>query len=186
MTKDVSWHWPKVKVHTAYIRVLSFLNHFFDLNISYILVLLSTNQGCVTTLNQGNISRSRSQNMLRQHPCPNHNFLLPCWIWTIFHTTVIRDPRVYHDLDPGSYLEESVSGPKVITAMFDIPGTSRWFTHIAVYDQGCVMTLVQGRISQVKGHSAHDTKTRIDAVILTVVLDLDDSYQWFSVTEYYM
>ena len=37
--------------------------------------------------------------------CPGHIFLPLCRIWIIFHTTVVHDPRVCHDLDPRSYLQ---------------------------------------------------------------------------------
>ena len=39
-----------------------------------------------------------------QNRCFGHNSSLPCWIWIIFHTIVVHDPRVYHDRDPKSYL----------------------------------------------------------------------------------
>ena len=37
--------------------------------------------------------------------CPGHNFLTPCPIWIIFHTIIVHDPRMCHDLDPRSYLQ---------------------------------------------------------------------------------
>ena len=33
--------------------------------------------------------------------CPGHNSSLPCWIWIIFHTSIVHDPRVCYDLDQG-------------------------------------------------------------------------------------
>ena len=49
--------------------------------------------------------RSRSQCTHTQNPCPGHNSSLPCWIWIIFHTIVVHDPRMCHDLDSRSYLQ---------------------------------------------------------------------------------
>ena len=40
-----------------------------------------------------------------KNPCPGYISSLPCWIWIIFHTIVVHDPRVCHDLDPRSYLQ---------------------------------------------------------------------------------
>ena len=34
-----------------------------------------------------------------------HNFLLPWLIWIIFHTIIVHDPRLCHDLDSRSYLQ---------------------------------------------------------------------------------
>ena len=62
--------------------------------------------------------RSRSQCTHTGNLCPGHNSSLPSWIWIIFHTIVVHDPGVCHDLDPRSYLQghsahilEIVSGP---------------------------------------------------------------------------
>ena len=40
-----------------------------------------------------------------KNPCPGHSSSLPCWIWIIFHTIVVHDSRVCHDLEPRSYLK---------------------------------------------------------------------------------
>ena len=49
---------------------------------------------------------SRPQCTHTKNPCPaGHNSPLPCWIWTIFHTIVVHDPKVCHDLDSRSYLQ---------------------------------------------------------------------------------
>ena len=40
--------------------------------------------------------------------CPGHNFLMLFYVWMIFHTIVINDPRVCHDLDPWSYLQGQI------------------------------------------------------------------------------
>ena len=64
--------------------------------------------------------KSRSQYTHTQNQCPGHNSSLPCWIWIIFHTIVVHDPWVCHNLDPRSYSKgkvpvhtypNSVSGP---------------------------------------------------------------------------
>ena len=64
--------------------------------------------------------RSRSQCIYTENPCPGLNSSLPCWIWIIFHTVVVHDPRVCYDLEPRSYLQgqghsahipQTVSGP---------------------------------------------------------------------------
>ena len=48
---------------------------------------------------------SRPQCTHTKNPCPGHNSPLPCWIWIIFHTIVVHDPKVCHDLDSRSYLQ---------------------------------------------------------------------------------
>ena len=35
--------------------------------------------------------------------CPYYKSSLPCLIWIIFHTSVARYPKVYHELDQRSY-----------------------------------------------------------------------------------
>ena len=47
----------------------------------------------------------RPQCILTQNLCLGHNSSLPCWIWIIFHTIVIYESMVFHDLDPRSYLQ---------------------------------------------------------------------------------
>ena len=58
--------------------------------------------------------------------CPGHNSSLPCFIWIIFHTIVVDEFRMCHDLDPRSFLQakvavhtyqKSVSMPKLLPAM---------------------------------------------------------------------
>ena len=34
-----------------------------------------------------------------QNVCPGHNSLLACWIWKIFHTIVVNDPEICHNLE---------------------------------------------------------------------------------------
>ena len=48
---------------------------------------------------------SRPQCTHTKNPCPGHNSPLPCWIWIIFHTIVVHDPKVCHDLDSRSYIQ---------------------------------------------------------------------------------
>ena len=51
------------------------------------------------------ISRvSRSQCTYTENLCPGHNSSLQSWIWIIFHTLIVHDPRVCHDLYRKSYL----------------------------------------------------------------------------------
>ena len=42
---------------------------------------------------------------LHRTSCPGHNFVPICPIWMIFHTIVVHNTRVCHDLDPRSYLQ---------------------------------------------------------------------------------
>ena len=49
--------------------------------------------------------RSRSKCTHTSYLCPGHNSSLPCWVWIIFHTIVVHDLRMCHDLDPKSYLQ---------------------------------------------------------------------------------
>ena len=48
--------------------------------------------------------RSRSQCTYTGNLCPGHNSSLPSWIWIIFHTLIVYDRRVCHNIDPRSYL----------------------------------------------------------------------------------
>ena len=45
----------------------------------------------------------RYYNLYTWNPCPGHNSSLPSWIWIIFHTLIVYDPRI--DLDTRSYLQ---------------------------------------------------------------------------------
>ena len=47
--------------------------------------------------------RSRSQCIYTENPCPSSS--LPCWIWIIFHTLIVHDPSLCHDLDLRSYIK---------------------------------------------------------------------------------
>ena len=40
-----------------------------------------------------------------QYLNPGHNSLRQCWIWMIFHTIIIRDARVCHDIGPRLYIK---------------------------------------------------------------------------------
>ena len=87
---------------------------------------------------------------------PGHNFVLPCPIWIIFHTIVVHDPRMCHDLDPRSYLQGRGHsahileiGVRAITPHC-VVGSGLYFTQLLSMTQGCVMTLTQGHISEVK------------------------------------
>ena len=48
---------------------------------------------------------SRSQCIYTENPCPGHNSSLLSWIWIIFHTIVVNDPRMCHDFYPRSYIQ---------------------------------------------------------------------------------
>ena len=54
---------------------------------------------------QGQVHCAHIQKNVPQNRCPGHNSSLPCWIWILFHTIVVKDPRVCHDIGPKSYLE---------------------------------------------------------------------------------
>ena len=88
--------------------------------------------------------------------CPGHNFSPTCPTWITFHTIVVHNLRVCHDLDPRSYLQgqgHSVLIPKIrvraITPHCQI-GSGYYFTPLLSITQGCVMTLIQGHISKFK------------------------------------
>ena len=49
--------------------------------------------------------RPRSQCTHIQNLCPGYNSSLPCWISIIFHTILVHDSRVCHDLDLRSYIQ---------------------------------------------------------------------------------
>ena len=76
--------------------------------------------------------RSRSQCTYTTNPCPVHNSSLPCWVKIIFHTLIVYEPRMCHDLYPRSYLRvhgQSThipkTGPQVMTARLDLDNISR-------------------------------------------------------------
>ena len=80
--------------------------------------------------------------------------------WIIFHTIVVHDPRVCHDLDPRSYLRgqghtaaiisEHILEIRVRAITPHCHVGSGYFTQLLSMTQGCVMTLTQGHISEVK------------------------------------
>ena len=41
--------------------------------------------------------------------CPGHNSTMLHWIWIIFHTVVVHDPMVCHNLESRSYLQVKVT-----------------------------------------------------------------------------
>ena len=70
---------------------------------------------------------SRSLCTYTQNLCPGHNCSLLSWIWIIFYTIIVHNPRMCHDLDPGSYFQapghiyhKSVCGPRLLTVKLDL------------------------------------------------------------------
>ena len=126
--KGVSWPWTKViyprsrsQWHIPHIcvRAIAPLTAMLDLdNISNNCPRRSKG---VSWPRPMNISpKSRSQCTHYQNSCLDHNSSLSCWIWSIFHTIVIHDPRVYHDFDQRSYLQDqghSAHIPKIVWAI---------------------------------------------------------------------
>ena len=98
--------------------------------------------------------RSRSQCPYTGNLCLGHNSSLPCCIWIIFHTIVVHDSRVCHDLDPLSYLwgqGHSAHIPQIyVRAKTPHCQVGSWyyFTHLLSMTEGCVRTLTQGHISE--------------------------------------
>ena len=113
-----------------------------------------TYAGCVIS------SKSRSQCTHTQNLCPDFNSSLPSWIWIIFHTIVVHDPRVCHDLDQRSYIQgqgHSAHIPKIrvwsITPHCQL-GSGLYFTQLSMI-QGCFMALTQAHIFNVKSQCTH-------------------------------
>ena len=117
-----------------------------------------------------------------QNPCPGNNSSLPCWIWIIFHTIVVHDPRVCHDLDPRSYLQGQ--GQSAHIAKYLCPGHNSslpcwiWiiFHTIVVHDsrmgldwmiQSLVLMIIKTRgwiIQSRMGHAltqGHNSKVKV-------------------------
>ena len=88
--------------------------------------------------------------------CLGHDFVPPCRIWIIFHTIVVHDPRVCHDLDPRTYLQgEDDSAHILKICVWAVTShcqvwSGLYFTQLLSMTQGCVMTFTQGNISKAK------------------------------------
>ena len=80
------------------------LTVMLDLDNKYITQLLYMTQGCVMTMTYGHTSKVKVTVITyRTSVSGPHLFtLLPYLIWIIFHTTVVHDLRMCHDLDPRS------------------------------------------------------------------------------------
>ena len=68
-----------------------------------------------------------------ENPCPGHNSSLPSWILIIFHTLIVHDQMMCHDLDLRSYhqgqgnsahIPKNVSGSSLLTAKLDLDNIS--------------------------------------------------------------
>ena len=119
-------------------------------------------QGCVMTLTQDHISKVKVTVHTYQKSVPGNNSSLQCWIW-IFHTIVVDDPRVCHDLDPRSYLQGQ--GHSAHISKNVCPGHSSslqcwiWIFHTIVVDDPRVCHDLDPRsYLQGQGHSAHISK----------------------------
>ena len=124
-------------------------------------------EGCVITLTQGHIVKVTVH--IYRNPCPSHNSSLPSWIWIIFHTIVVHDPRVCHDLDPRPYLQgqghiahiqnlcpcHKSSLPSWIWIIFHI---------LIVHDRRMCHDLDERSYLRGQGHSAHLPKIRVHAI----------------------
>ena len=101
-------------------------------------------------LNQGHIFKIKAKFL------SGHNSLLSCWIWIIFHTIIIHDPRACHDLDSRSYVQGQ--GHSAHIAKFIVGAITLYchvvfgwyFTQLLSMTQGCVMTLTKDHIFKVK------------------------------------
>ena len=118
--------------------------------------LISMSQGCVMTWAIGHFPRSRSKCTHTWNPCPGQNCLLEGWILIIFHTIVVYDRRVCHDLDPRSYIQGqghiahiAIILVRVKTHYYHV-GLGKCFMQLLSMTQGCVMTLTHCHISKVK------------------------------------
>ena len=90
-----------------------------------------------------------------KNTCPDHYSLLSCWICIIFHTIVVHEPSVCHDLDTRSYLQgqgHNARIPKNFIRAVNVychVGFG-YFMQLLSIIQKCVMTLTQGHISKAK------------------------------------
>ena len=104
--------------------------------------------------------------------CPDHYFLPPCRIWIIFHTIIVHDPRMCHDLDTRSYLQgqgHSAHIPKIrVWAITPhcYGGSGSYFTQLLSMTQGCVMTLTQGHTFKVKVKCTYTIKMCVRTITL--------------------
>ena len=107
------WIWNSWSLNTGslYIEVVA------KTGLTVFVQLLSITKGYVMTLTQGHISKVNFTVHTYQKFGPGHNSSLPCWI-SIFHTIVVHDPTVFHDLDPRSYLQGQMhTYPKSISRL---------------------------------------------------------------------
>ena len=47
-----------------------------------------------------------SQRTHTPNRCLSHNSSLPSWIWIMFHTVIVHDQRLCHDLDPMTHISK--------------------------------------------------------------------------------
>ena len=133
------------------------------------------------TLTQGYTSKVKVAVHTYQNPCLVHNSSLPSLIWIIFHTTVVHDSRVCHDLDPKSYLwgqGHSAHIPKICVRAITLPCHvgSEYFTQLLSMTLGYVMTFIQGHtgISEVKVTQHTYLKSVSGSCLFTVKFEGDD------------
>ena len=108
--------------------------------------------------------------------CPEL-LLTPCPIWIIFHTIIVHDPRMCHDLNPRSFRQ----GHSALIPKFRVRAISPhchvgsgYFTQLLSITQGCVITLTQGHTSKVKV-TVHTYPNSVSGpLLLTAMLDLDN------------
>ena len=132
--------------------------------------------------------RSRSQCTHTQNSRPGHNSSLPSWIWIIFHTIVVHDPRVCHDLEPRSYLKgqgHSAHIPKIcawaITPHCQV-GSWYYFTQLLFITQRCVLTLNQGWCSRVFFSRSQKWWRKLNRIVTSSALLQNGTYIWILVS----
>ena len=101
---------------------------------------------------------SRSQCTHTKNLYAGHYSSLPCWILIIFHTIVVHDLRLCHDLDPRSYHQGQGHSAYIlkirvqaITPLCHV-GSGKYSTQLLSMTRGCVMTLTQGHMTLTQVH----------------------------------
>ena len=97
--------------------------------------------------------------------CPGHNFVTTCPIWIIFHTNVVNDPGVCHDLDPKSRSQCSHTQNPCPGHNSSLPSWSWIIFHtIVVHDPRVCHDLDSKSYLKGQVHSAHIPKIRVRVI----------------------
>ena len=144
-------------------------------------------KGVSWPLTQGPIYKVKvSAHIAKIHVWAINNSSLPCWIWIIFHTIVVHDPRLCHDLDPRSHLQiqgnSQCRHTQYLCLVIYNSSLPCWILVIVVHDRKMCYDLQPRSYPQGQGHSTHNKKSFPDHLSRVTTLDWDDTscFRWSS------